>query len=350
MEKKAALFFIVLCFVAFYSGIFAAVKTDDELMDVSVKELHFNITPTFRFVLPDTSARIGIKQRLGESTLEGYTEYNYIYSKINYALDYTLPIYVSVTAGLYDNVNFEKVYENRKYLQRNRGYGGEITTPEWFGFLTFKQGMKNEDFYFADLNNVLAVSRGFLLIHNTWVDFAFRENPNEPVDNVLKLGFNIEHNWPYQYSTYDFMFLNLYAEKNIKTGKFANFIIRTEYGYVLEAINVPVWKRYDMGSYDRMMGYGFEEMNGYYKVFGRLKYSDMLFNDLNWELLWIKLSNIEGFAIADGGTAGNLADVECLDRYHFSAGIGIDINVVFRNKIFRNINNSNTFLPIFFVH
>lgn len=301
---------------------------EDTLVNVSVKELHFNITPTFKFVLPDTSARIGIKQKIGESTLEGVTEYNYIYSKINYLIKYEVTFGLPLTASLYDDINFEKMYEEKKYLQRNRGYSGGVQTPKLFDFLVLKQEMKSEDFYFAHLNDEAEVSRGFLLLHESTVEMEWKGKERD----AFRMNFNLDHSIPYQYSRYDFMFLNAWAEKIIETGDGSYLQAKMDLGYILEAANVPVWRRYSMGSYDRMIGYKYDEMHGNYMAFLRLKYDYAFLKKLNWQLFWFKITDIDAVAVADIGNAGSVWDMQDPAKYSAGAGLGFDVYVLFRNK------------------
>ena len=86
MEKKAIIAAVLLIF---FPGIILFAEEKDkreedikieDLFHVRLKEVHFNLTPSFKFVWPDTSAKIGIKQSWDLAELAAETEYNYIYS------------------------------------------------------------------------------------------------------------------------------------------------------------------------------------------------------------------------------------------------------------------------------
>ena len=84
MAKKTALAIFFLLAASFLSFAAEPVQPDcedttktamtiDELADhiegmfqLKIKELEFNLTPTFKIVLPDTSTEMGIKHKMGE--------------------------------------------------------------------------------------------------------------------------------------------------------------------------------------------------------------------------------------------------------------------------------------------
>jgi hypothetical protein len=53
---------------------------------------------------------------------------------------------------------------------------------------------------------------------------------------------------------------------------------------------------------------------------------------INWELFWFKITDIDGTALADMGNAGSIWDVQDFGDYKLSAGLGLDVYVLFRNK------------------
>jgi len=308
-------------------------QQEEDIFELKVKEVSFTIIPTIKLVLPDTSAIIGINQKIGDTNLIAQSEYNYLYSKINYLLQYVVNFYFPLSFSLYDNVNFEKIYENHKYLQRNKGYGAGLQSPNIFNFLTLKQELKNENYYFASIEDKLNINQGNILFYNTWIEFLFEQKQKNKTLRDTYLGINFEKAIPSDFSDYNFLFLNLFFNKIFyyKDKRSLNFYL--EYGYLLTGDNLPIWKIYTLGGYERLMGYPYDEFQGLYKLFGRIKGDSIIFDKINWEFLFLKLLNINGFLVANAGNVGSVYDIQDFTEYKFSVGGGIDLNLLFRNKI-----------------
>lgn len=308
-------------------------EQDEEIFELKVKEVSFTIIPTIKLVLPDTSAVIGINQKIGDTNLIAQSEYNYLYSKISYLLQYIINFYFPLSFSLYDNVNFEKIYENLKYLQRNKGYGVGLQSPNIFNFLTLKQELKNENYYFASIEDKLNINQGNILFYNTWIEFLFEQQQKNKTLRDTYLGINFEKAIPSDFTDYNFLFLNLFFNKIFyyKDKRSLNFYL--EYGYLLTGDNLPIWKIFTLGGYERLMGYSFDEFQGLYKLFGRIKGDTIIFDKINWEFLFLKLLNINGFLVLNTGNVGSVYDIQDFTKYKLSVGGGIDLNLLFRNRI-----------------
>lgn len=304
----------------------------ENIINLKVKELYLNITPYFRVVLPDASVSIGLKQRVGDTMLEGLTEYNYIYNKITYLLKYGLETYFPVSVSLYDNLEFEAIYAGAKYIQRTKGLGFSIGSPVLFSVLKFGEEFKNETAYLAHLNNSFEVEQGLASIFVTWMEIKLTEKQGKNEFDKLRLYVNFDKAVPHRDSKYNFLFLNCSLTANLRFENGHNLLFNVETGHMLEAYNVPLWKIYSLGGYDRLIGYGLNQFQDYYKVFGRLRYDGTVAENIGWEWWWFKLDNLKAFAIADCGRAGNVYQIQEYKSYKFGVGAGISFQFTFRKK------------------
>ncbi len=303
------------------------VKIED-LFQVRMKEVHFNLTPTYKFVWPDTSAKIGIKQKWDIAELAAETEYNYLYSEMRYALKYTMEILFTVTGELYDQISFEKIYENSKFLQRNRGFEIGIQTPETFGFLTLRQTIKNETVYFSKLEESFSAEDTNVLLFNSWMEAVVRDSNKE---KDLYFGVNLENAVPHQVSEYNFIFLNMKLEKYFGNED-SRFALSMKTGHLLEDYETPVWKKYTLGGVSRLIGYDYNKFRGYYMNFARIKYRRRIFKDIGWELPLIDPKSMHLFIIADAGAVGEADSLLSSANYMYGIGAGAEVNITFRKR------------------
>ena len=304
----------------------------EDIINLKVKELHLNITPSFKVVLPDASVNLGLKQRVGDTVLEGMTEYNYIYNKIKYMLKYGLETWFPVSVSLYDNLEFEQSYNNKKYIHRTKGLGISLGTPVLFDVLRVGEEFRNESAYLAHLNSAFEVQQGLASIINTWAEYRLQGNIGGSDFDYLHLDFNFDKAIPHKDSRYNFLFFNSNLTCNFRFDNGNNLLIYTETGHMLEAQNVPLWKLYSIGGYDRLIGYGLNSFQGYYKVFGRLRYDGTIADNIGWEWWWFRLDNLKGFLIADCGNAGDVHQVTELNKYKYGVGTGFSFQFTFRKR------------------
>jgi len=296
---------------------------EDQYMQMQMKELHLNVTPSFEFVLPDTDFKISLLNKFDLSQLEASTEYNYLYSRIYYMLKYSLSLFFQPFVSLYDDTDFEKIYANGKFIQRTRGLSGGVKLPMIFDLFLFSAEGKNENFYFANLQDNLNVNQGNINLFNFRMEVF--DKKRETSDYYFQA--DVEKSIPADNSDYNFMFLNIDANKTLKF-QGNNFISDVfQAGYLLQQSNVPEWKLYNLGGYAQLAGYSFDEFQGYYKIFNRLKLDVECLNDIGWKLTWkqytAEWSTVDVFATFDAGCVGSSDDIQNINRYHFSAGIGL---------------------------
>ena len=313
----------------------AVTKTTDyfeDIMNLKVKELQLNITPSFKVVLPDASVTLGLKQRIGDTILEGMTEYNYIYNKIKYLLKYGLETYFPVYLSLYDNMEFEQIYNQEKYIQRTKGLGVSVGTPVLFEIIKFGEEFRNETAYLAHLNNPLTVDEGLASIFNTWMDIYITGKQGGAEFDLLHISAGFDKAIPHQYSRYNFLFLNCSLVSNLRFENGNNLLLSMETGHMLEAQNVPLWRIYSLGGYDRLIGYGLNQFQDYYKIFGRLRFDGNVAESIGWELWWFRLDNLKAFAIVDCGRTGNVHQIQEYNSYKYGLGAGISFQFTFRKR------------------
>ncbi len=323
MEKRIIL--VMACLVLFVFRTFAEEgNQEDQFLNVQVKEIHFFITPSFRFVLPDTSIKIGMKQDIGKTVLEGQTEYNYLYSRMNYLLKYSLDVFMKLEVSLYDNISFEQIYQQNKYLQRNRGLSGAVITPAIFDICTITQRIRNETAYMANLNEDFDIEEGNLLLWNTGIRFDFP---------WVDLNFNIQKAFPHEISKYNYLVMDVSACAGFKINNRNKISYALEYGNVLERLDIPLWKIRTMGGYHRMMGYSVDEIQGYYKMYGKIRYDFLAFEEINKEFFVLKLIDINTFCIVEAGHAGSAEELTAVNNYKFSAAAGIRLRIRYRDRL-----------------
>lgn len=307
------------------------VSWEDSLMQVRLQELHFDITPEFQFVLPDASLKIGLKQKLGDTMLDASTEYNYLYNKIRYDIRYSLDIYLIFAANLYDAVSFEQLYQDQKYIQRNKGFGLSVQSPEVFNFIVLREEFKTDNYYFARLDGVFVPSAGWIMKLDSWAEFDLNFNAAK-LSAENRLAVNIEKSFPFELSEYNFLFLNIFLDKKFDFGGGQMFTVKFNGGYLLEKNVAPIWQIYRLGGFERMMGYNYDEFEGYYMDFFRMKYETPILEKLGWELPLVTVDTIRMFIIVDAGTAGGDHEVTNLDHYSYSAGLGFIVEMTFRKR------------------
>jgi hypothetical protein len=310
----------------------ATVINEDDIMNIKVRELHLNITPEFKFVVPDADVFLGLTQKIGDTTLEGETEYNYIYNKIHYLLKYTLDLYVPVGVSLYDNIDFQQVYFEQKYIQRTKGLGVNAGSPAILSGFKFGEEFKNESSYLAQLDNGLAISNGLASIFRTWFEVKVTGNVAGKEFNKLLIGLDFEKAVPHTYSTYNFLFMNSSFTSNVRFNEYDNLMFHAETGHLLVPTDVPLWKVYNLGGFDSLIGYGLNEFQDYFKVAGRIKYEKQIADSLNWDLPLIRLDRIKGFAIVDCGISGDVHIIQDFNRYKFGTGAGLTFDFTFRKR------------------
>ena len=331
MAKKiiVALFAVLLfCFSVFAHGEEAGERPEN-LFEVTLKEVRFNITPSFKFVLPDTFARMLIRQHIGKTVLEADTFYNYIYSEMKYKLRYILEFEYPVALSLYDEINFEKKYEDNSYLQRNKGIGFTFQTPEYFGFLTLRQQIKYENIYFSQLETVMTAEDNNNFMLTTFAGFHFRDEKGR---TDLYTDISLEKAIPHDLSPINFLFMNCSFLKVFRMGRTRQFSLRAELGYEFEGHVVPIWKKYLMGGYDRMMGYNYDTLQGNNKFFTRWKLDFLLGENTGWELPMLQFANVNSFIVTDIGVVGGKEDFIDASKYNISFGLGLIFHAVFRGK------------------
>lgn len=332
MVRKIIFLFIFLLFLSV--AIFPQDNGDEEeIFELKVKELSFTIVPTFKLIVPETSITLGLSQKIGETDFLAQSEYNYLHSKINYLLQYTLNFFIPFFVDLYDNVNFEKIYENKKYLQRNKGYGAGLQTPKIFDIFILKQEIKSENYYFASIEDKLNINQGNILLYNTWLEFLFEHKIKKEIFKDFYAGINFEKAILSDFTDYNFLFLNFILNKIFYFEHKRTIDFYIEYGYLLAKDKLPLWKIYTLGGYERLMGFGYDEFQGYYKVFSKLKGEARIWDKINFELLFLKLVSIDGFLVLNMGQVGNVYEIQDFSDYKTSIGFGTDLNILFRNKL-----------------
>ena len=344
MAKKAAL--TVLLAVFFASVAFGSeaapdcvtknAETLDEMADklesmfqVKVKELELNLTPSFKIVLPDTNTEMGIKHKMGETTLEGLTKYNYIYSQIYYQIKYTLDVFAPVSFSLYDDIKLESIYEQRKYLQKVKGFAGGVETPKILGILKLREEVASETFYVAQLQEPFQADEGNLLVLRSRFDTDLKDETGR---EWLAFKAVIENSIPYEGNIYNYMLLNLDSSLHFRYAGSRELSLFYRGGYLIESQNLPLWKRYKLGGYDRMIGYNYDEFAGKYLAFGRLRFDFRVFDKIDWSIPLLEFKSLSMFVIGDIGCAGEGRDLLGLGNYRYSAGLGVVFDVTFRKK------------------
>lgn len=319
---------------AAYEGepVTATVVNDDNIMNMKVKELHLSITPTFKFVVPDASMYLGLKQMIGDTEVEAETEYNYILNRIRYLIKYTVDVYVPVGFSLYDNVDFQQVYFESKYIQRTKGLGISAESPLFFSGFKFGEEFKNESSYLARLGDGALPEEGLESIFNTWFDVKVKGEESGKEFDKFAMNISFEKAVPHAYSNYNFLFLNTKIASNTRIDEGDNLMMSASTGHLLEAQVVPLWKLYSIGGYDSLIGYPMNGFQGYFLMSGRVKFERHILESINREILWIRLDRLKGFVIADCGMAGNVYNIQDSNRYKTGTGLGLTFDFTFRKR------------------
>lgn len=317
--------------VAAAAAVTDTANKEETLMDVRLKQLYLNITPELQFVLPDASLKLGLKQKIGDTMLDASTEYNYLYNKIRYDISYSIDVFLTLAVNLYDAVSFEQVYKNDKYIQRNKGLGFSVGTPKIFNFLSLREEIKNDNYYFARLDNSFSPETGNILISDSWIEFDLNFD-DKTEKSVNRIAFNFDKSIPSKMSGIDFLFLNVYADKKFIFEDTRILTLKYEGGFLLDGIELPTWKLYRLGGYERMMGFNYDEFEGYFKEFLRVKIEAPVVERINWEFFWIRFDTIRVFAAFDTGSTGGGHEVGKIDHYNYSAGLGLIIEFTFRKN------------------
>lgn len=302
-------------------------QTADESVNVKMKEVHITLAPTLKLVFPDTSIKINVKHDLGPSSVEADSEYNYLYSKINYMLKYTLNAEYPPAVSLYDDVRFEQIYDTKKYLQRGRGFSLSVSTPYYFDLISLKQEIRRDTYYFASLQNEFVRSEGNMILYDTHIQLNPKKNSGQ---KILCLCANLEKAIPYKGSPYGFIILNVYLNSNAELSRKINFLNNFEYGYLLLRDNIPLWKSYNLGGYERMAGYKVDFMNGNYKVFYRGKIQWAAFPEINFKFWLVDFLSADLHAQTDIGSAGDVWKIQSTGNYKASLGTGISLYFAYR--------------------
>ncbi len=304
---------------------------EDTIMDVRLKEYSFFITPEFRFVLPDASVKLGLRQKIGDTQLDASTEYNYLYNKIRYDISYSLDFYLTYALSFYDIVSFEQVYQESKYIQRNKGLGFSVQTPKFFDIFLFREELKNDNYYFARLNEDPQPDAGTVIILKSWLEIDLEASP-EPKRFRNRLALNFDKSIPSDLSYYNFIFFNVYFFREMRLEGGQSVSVRYDGGFLLDRNAVPIWQVYRLGGYERMMGYNYDEFEGHYMDFIRLKYETLLAEKINADFFWIRIDSLGLFVALDFGSAGTDYDVMNVSRYNASVGIGLSLDFTFRKR------------------
>jgi hypothetical protein len=80
------------------------------------------------------------------------------------------------------------------------------------------------------------------------------------------------------------------------------------------------------------MGYKYDEFEGYFKNFVRVKFEAPVMEKINWEFFWIRLDTLRLFTAVDMGVAGDQHELGSLNHYSYSAGFGLIVEFTFRQR------------------
>ncbi len=327
MEKKIGLILFLVCFITVGApSLNIRAEEEESYVNLKIQEIHFKITPSFKFILPDGAAKIEIKNKFDITELTAATEYSYIYSKIKYLLGYRVLLPFEPSLILYDDTNFERVYEAKKFIQRNRGIGVGLKSPAFFDTVTIKENIRNENFYFAQLNNVAQVEQGNMNVFDSWIEIA-RDFEKA---GAFKLSLNLEKGLPTTYAKYNYLFFNGNLSADIRPHRRSLINLNLSYGYLLEGATVSQWKAYGLGGYDDLAGFNVDEFSGYYKLFGRVKYTYAFLEKINWNFWVVTWSGSNLIAEVNIGNVGDVWSLMKGARYKISAAIGLDMDFKFK--------------------
>jgi len=304
---------------------------DKDILELKLKEVHLSITPSFKLVVPDASVKLGLKQKIGDTQLDAETEYNYLYNKINYNIKYSVDFLLTCYIKFYDSINFEQIYLKEKYIQRNKGFIFGVHTPALFDYFQIKEELKFDNYYFAKLNDIsFTPDTGNTIFLITWFEFS-DEFLKEDNSRDIYAGINFSKSISSDISFYNYLFLNIMAEKNFRfNGSMLQFKFKG--GYLIENFVTPVWEVYRLGSFDKLIGYNYDEFQGFYENFFRVKYEFIIGEKINWEFFWFLFNRLHGIIIFDAGCAGSDLDVTGISNYNIGIGAGLKFDFIFRKR------------------
>lgn len=331
MEKRTG---IILISIFFIINLFAKdIKylEDLDVLELKLQEFHLSITPSFKLVIPDASVKFKLKQKIGDTRLDAETEYNYLYNKINYNIKYSIDFFFIYYIKFYDAINFEQIYLKEKYIQRNKGIVLGIHSPILFDYFQIKEELKFNNYYFAKLNDIGFVpDTGNTIFLVTWFEFSdgfLKGN----ISKDMYAGINFSKSISSDISFYNYLFMNILFEKKFRIDS-SMLQIKFEGGYLVENFLVPIWDVYRMGSFDKLIGYNYDEFQGFYENFFRIKYEFIIRQKINWEFFWFLFYRLYGFMIFDIGCAGSDKDVTTISNYNLGMGLGLKFEFVFRKR------------------
>ncbi|MCX8093740.1 MAG: hypothetical protein N3E50_06185 [Candidatus Goldbacteria bacterium] len=331
MEKRITIILILIFFTVYSLAENVSPSADEEMLELKLKEVHFSITPSFKLVVPDASVKLGLKQKIGDTQLDAETEYNYLYNKINYNIQYSLDFLLTYYVKFYDAINFEQIYFKEKYIQRNKGIILGVHTPALFNYFQIREELKFDNYYFAKLNSTSFLpDTGNTIFLVTWFEFsnAFLQKNDL---QMIYAGVNFVKSISSDISFYNYLSMNILFENNFR---FDSSLMQFKYegGFLLERFSLPLWEVYRLGSFDKLIGYNYDEFQGFYKNFFRIKYEWAILEKLNWELFWFLFNRINTLIIFDVGCAGNDNEVMAINNYHVGIGLGLKFEFLFRKR------------------
>lgn len=331
MEKRIVIILFFLFFMIYLVAKDTQLTEGEEMLELKLKEIHFNITPSFKLVMPDASVKLGFKQNMGDTYLEAETEYNYLYNKINYNIKYSIDFLLTYFIKIYDAINFEQIYLKEKYIQRNKGIILGIHAPVLFNYFHIREEFKFDNYYFAKLNDAgFAPDTGNTIFLITWLEF-FDKFSKENNLRDFYAGINFSKSISSDISFYNYLFMNLLLEKNIRFDT-SILQIKFEGGYLIEDFSTPIWEVYRLGSFDRLIGYNYDEFQGFYKNLLRIKYEFVISEKINMDFFWFLFSELRGIMIFDIACAGRDKDVTAISSYNSGIGMGLKFEFVFRKR------------------
>jgi hypothetical protein len=297
-----------------------------------LQEIHFNVTPSFKIVIPDASIKLGLEQKIGDTQLNAETEYNYVYNKINYNIKYGFDFLLTYYVKFYDTINFEQIYNvNEKYIQRNKGIVFGIHTPSLFDCFQIKEELEFGNYYFARLNNTdFMPDDGNTIFLITWFEFSDGFSKNNNLRDTY-VGINFDKSIPSDFSFYNYLFLNVFLEKNFRFDS-STLQLKFEGGYLIEDSSTPMWKVYRAGGFDKLLGYNYDEFQGFYENFFRIKYDFIIRKEINWQFFLFLFNKINGIIIMDAGCIGSENDISGIGNYKAGAAIGLKFDITFRKR------------------
>jgi hypothetical protein len=181
------------------------------------------------------------------------------------------------------------------------------------------------------LDNSFTPDVGNVLVLDSWLEIDLNFD-NKKMQQADRLAVNFSKFIPSEMSAYNFLFLNIFIDKKFALADGLAVSLKYEGGYLIQKVDLPIWQTYRLGGYEKMLGYNYDEFEGPYMNFLRLKFEVPLFEKINLEVLWIKFDNIRLFTIFDTGYVGNERDIASLNRYSYSAGFGIVVEFTFRQR------------------